>query len=106
MGAVCPSLAIPRPRRQMTNERSERRESLVIQIVQRATGKTIVEIADTTLEDVDLQGQNLFCADLENANLCGANLSHTDLRYAHIGDALLDRARMCEADLTRADLHG
>ena len=46
------------------------------------------------------------CADLRNANLCGADLCGANLRDADLCGANLRDADLCDADLRGADLRG
>ena len=63
-----------------------------MKILNRFTGKLILEIAD------------LSGADLSGANLSGANLSYADLSYADLGRADLSGANLRGANLRSADL--
>lgn len=55
---------------------------------------------------VDLQGADLFWANLRGANLRWANLSGADLRGAELSEADLSGANLSEADLSGANLEG
>ena len=58
------------------------------------------------LRDADLCGANLCGANLYGANLRGANLYDANLRGANLYDANLRGANLCGANLYGADLRG
>ena len=55
-------------------------------------------------ERADLQGANLYRADLRGADLCYADLCYADLRGANLRSANLCRANLRGADLQGANL--
>ena len=78
------------------------REPLVVKDAH--TVKEAVEYAvrnHISLEDAELSGVNLYCADLSHANLCNADLTATILCRAN-----LSHANLCLADLSGVDLFG
>jgi hypothetical protein len=84
----------------------------MIEIRNRWTGKTIVEVeAETVSEAVTKlcreafeKRANLTDASLTDANLTRADLTRADLTDADLTDANLTRANLTDANLTRADL--
>ena len=73
-------------------------------------------LIEAKLDDVDLEGSNLFLAQLQGADLSKANLKHTnfqaaylqnaDLSCAQLKNANLRFARLQNAELYNADLEG
>lgn len=58
----------------------------------------------TSCEGIDLSGQNLEQASLQQAKLAGANLSAANLKYANLSGANLRDANLSGADLTQANI--
>jgi len=62
------------------------------------------DLRDANLCGAYLRGANLCGADMSDANLCGADLRDADLRDADLRDADLSGANLRGADLRDADL--
>ena len=70
-----------------------------------------IDLSQSLLYAIDLQGSNLtgtdfHSANLREANLCGANLSYADLRGADLSDANLSHAVLVGAKLKGAFITG
>jgi uncharacterized protein YjbI with pentapeptide repeats len=77
-----------------------------MKILNKYTGRTILEIDGDDLRGADLSGANLYGADLRGADLSGANLYGADLRGADLRGADLREANLRGANLYGADLYG
>ena len=64
----------------------------------------VIDLHDTYLARVNLQGASLRGADLRGANLTGANLRGVDLSGANLRSAYLSKADLIGANLLDADL--
>ena len=60
------------------------------------------DFSNANLENVHLEGVNLWCANFENANLKNAHLVGTNLPYAFMKGAILDHADLSGAYLKEA----
>jgi uncharacterized protein YjbI with pentapeptide repeats len=82
------------------------RESKMIEIRHRQSGRVFLELDAERLADANLAGEYLIHADLRGANLSQAKMAFANLSGANLAGADLTGANLRGANLTEADLTG